>query len=241
MATVLFGPSALSEFRKHKLLSRHESLKDVRAYHVHVVQGAQSPELEVLLKYGSQWQNTVDETDELLLQYLNENAHGSVQAVPSGWSSAFVYPRTGTITPWSSKATDIARICHLNVERIERGTAYFFKNSASSNVIVSTQLKAAIHDKMTHIVHDSIPQASQLFEKMPPKPLVFVDLISAKQASIPPIQILEKANREWVIENNPGTRTRAGRDGLSGRCISQLGNSKEPIKRRTNDVCTGKL
>jgi len=83
-----------------------------------------------------------------------------------------VTPRLGTISPWSSKATEIARQCGFAaVVRIERGTAYYAQGQFDAAL-----LGAALHDRMTESVLDSAAQATALFAHVPPQPLATVAL-----------------------------------------------------------------
>ncbi|WIM06153.1 MAG: phosphoribosylformylglycinamidine synthase [Candidatus Nitricoxidivorans perseverans] len=87
-----------------------------------------------------------------------------------------VVPRLGTISPWSSKATDIARNCGFaQVKRIERGIAY----RAAGRVD-----PARLHDRMTESVLDSIDAADELFHHYAPQPLTTVDVLSGGRAAL---------------------------------------------------------
>jgi phosphoribosylformylglycinamidine synthase len=97
-----------------------------------------------------------------------------------------VTPRLGTISPWSSKATDIARNCGFAaVKRIERGTA-FHVNGKFEKSALATRL----HDRMTESVLDSIAAAQALFHHVAPQPLTRVDILAGGRAA------LVKANGE---------------------------------------------
>jgi len=83
-----------------------------------------------------------------------------------------VTPRLGTISPWSSKATEIARQCGFAaVVRIERATAYYAQGQFDSSV-----LGAALHDRMTESVLASPAAASALFAHVAPQPLTMIAL-----------------------------------------------------------------
>src|SRR5687767_15403279 len=106
-----------------------------------------------------------------------------------------VVPRLGTISPWSSKASDIARNCGLaGVKRIERGTVFFIEGS-------SRDLAAHLHDRMTQAVLRSFDEAAKLFEHVPPRPLQHVsDIRKANRdlglaLSDEEIEYLERAYR----------------------------------------------
>jgi phosphoribosylformylglycinamidine synthase len=84
-----------------------------------------------------------------------------------------IVPRIGTISPWSSKATDIARGCGLaSVRRIERGIWY----GIAGDVTDESALRNAIHDRMTESVLTSADDAAALFSRAQPRPVAFVPL-----------------------------------------------------------------
>ncbi|HEV7478068.1 MAG TPA: phosphoribosylformylglycinamidine synthase, partial [Burkholderiales bacterium] len=177
----LRGPRALSEFRLAKLAaSLHKLDPGVRAVAAEFRHFVESEEqlaaaeralLERLLAYGP----------------IPEKAAGDL---------FLVVPRVGTISPWSSKATDIARNCGLNVRRIERGTA-FHVQGASSDV------SSLLHDRMTEHVFRSFEEAERLFEHVPPRPLQSVPVGALREANrrlglalaADEIEYLEKAYR----------------------------------------------
>jgi len=92
-----------------------------------------------------------------------------------------VVPRLGTISPWSSKATDIARICGLaRVRRIERGIWY----AVAGDVADEAALRRALHDRMTESVLASSDEAAGLFAKAAPRPLAAVALAGDGRAAL---------------------------------------------------------
>ena len=94
-------------------------------------------------------------------------------AEPAG-ESLLVTPRLGTISPWASKATDIARNCgFVGIRRIERGVAYRIKGKGLERGI----LAAKLHDRMTESVLTSVTEAEGLFSHVAPQPLTTVDLL----------------------------------------------------------------
>jgi len=98
-------------------------------------------------------------------------------------------PRFGTISPWSSKASDIARNCGLaKIQRIERGIAYYVAGELGDAEV--QQVAALLHDRMTQLVLDSLEGAAALFSHAAPKPLTAVDVLAGGRAA------LEKANLE---------------------------------------------
>jgi phosphoribosylformylglycinamidine synthase len=117
-------------------------------------------------------------------------------------SSLLVVPRLGTISPWSSKATDIARHCALpQVTRIERGVLYYLKTK-SGKPLTDAEKKVVLpllHDRMTESVVSDIAGAStelgtgiedRIFKHGTPQPLSTVNILEGGNAA------LEAANRK---------------------------------------------
>ncbi len=97
----------------------------------------------------------------------------ALPAAPAG-ELLLVTPRLGTISPWSSKATDIAHNCGFAaVKRIERGTAFHVTGKFKKSV-----LAGRLHDRMTESVLDSIDAARELFHHYAPQPLTTVDILA---------------------------------------------------------------
>jgi len=108
-----------------------------------------------------------------------------LRPAPSQGELILVVPRIGTISPWSSKATDIARQCGLpEVQRIERGVAYFTEGANGRR----PEIAALLHDRMTETVLDHLDQAQRLFRHVEPRPLAAVDMLARGSAA------LEEAN-----------------------------------------------
>ncbi|MDR2239412.1 MAG: phosphoribosylformylglycinamidine synthase [Zoogloeaceae bacterium] len=101
-------------------------------------------------------------------------------ATPAG-ALKLVTPRLGTISPWSSKASEIARQCGFAaVNRVERGTAFYLdiKTGDLSPVL------PLLHDRMTESVLDAFDAAGALFRHYPPQPLATVDVAGAGCAAL---------------------------------------------------------
>ncbi|HLA33757.1 MAG TPA: phosphoribosylformylglycinamidine synthase [Rhodocyclaceae bacterium] len=94
-----------------------------------------------------------------------------------------VTPRIGTVSPWSSKASDIAHNCGFaGIRRIERGTAFYVKGWRGK--IEKSALTGRLHDRMTESVLDSIDAARALFQHVAPQPLTAVDILAGGRAAL---------------------------------------------------------
>jgi phosphoribosylformylglycinamidine synthase len=177
----LRGPRALSESRLAKLLaSLRKADPAVRS-------------LAAELRYFVETERELDAAGRRLLERLLDD--GSPPPPAGSGTLYLVVPRLGTISPWSSKASDIARNCGLaGVKRIERGTV-FFVDSENPAIV------ALLHDRMTQTVLRSFDDAGRLFEHVPPRPLRFVsDIRTANRElglalSEDEIEYLERAYR----------------------------------------------
>lgn len=118
------------------------------------------------------------------------------EAVPDDHGAVLLaVPRLGTISPWSSKATDIAHNCGLkDVARIERGVAYYLRGPRGP--LDGAQLRKALpllHDRMTETVLLGFDDADALFRHAEPRPARIVDIIDEGR------EALERANRDWGL------------------------------------------
>jgi phosphoribosylformylglycinamidine synthase, single chain form len=172
---ILPGASALSAFSRQKLLStlhsQVPSLAAVQARYLHFV------ELRAPLSAEEQ------QLLERLLQYGPKD-EGQWDAVAGDTPSVVVVPRAGTISPWSSKATDIAHNCGLadKVIRIERGEQYFLVGASTAQV---EALKPLLYDRMTQdVLPDVDAVAEVLFHHAEPKPLGSIDVLGGGRAAI---------------------------------------------------------
>ena len=119
---------------------------------------------------------------ENLLTYGTDNH----RELPGG-VLLLVTPRFGTVSPWSSKATDIVHNCGLtHIERIERGIAWYLNvDGGEVNVTELNAIKPLIHDRMTETVMSDLETANRLFHESQPNPLTTVAMIQeGKQALI---------------------------------------------------------
>ncbi|ELY4607809.1 phosphoribosylformylglycinamidine synthase [Cronobacter turicensis] len=165
MMEILRGSPALSAFRINKLLARfkdaHLPVKTIYAEYVHFADLAAPLNAEEHARL------------ERLLQYGPSLAGHA----PSG-RLLLVTPRPGTISPWSSKATDIAHNCGLGqVKRLERGVAYYLDVDPTAGDDAWRQISAVLHDRMMESVFGALEDAAQLFSHHEPTPVQSVDLL----------------------------------------------------------------
>ncbi|MEO4047574.1 phosphoribosylformylglycinamidine synthase [Pseudomonas sp. CAU 1711] len=171
---ILRGAPALSAFRHGKLLSQLTAK-------VPAVTG-----LYAEFAHFAEVAGLLDASEEQVLARLLQYGPSVPVQEPSG-QLFLVIPRFGTISPWSSKATDIAHNCGLaKIERLERGIAYYVSGELSE--AERQAVAAMLHDRMTQLVLGSLEQAAGLFSHAEPKPLTAVDILAGGRAA------LEKAN-----------------------------------------------
>ena len=165
----LRGARALSEFRVAKLLPQ------LRAIH-HGIRG-----LRAEFWHFAELDGALAAAERQLLGRLLE--YGAPPQAGSGAEVLFlVVPRIGTVSPWSSKATEIARNCGLTtVRRIERGTAFVLEGEVPQHA--RGRVAALLHDRMTETVLDRLEDAARLFQHVAPRPLATVALARLDEAN----------------------------------------------------------
>jgi phosphoribosylformylglycinamidine synthase len=166
------GGAALSVFRLDKL----NRLLDIA--------GAQRPVVSTRHWHFVEVTRAPDDRESAILGRLL--TYGP--AAPEGGACAtavLVTPRVGTISPWSSKATDIARLCNLDfVTRVERGTMFHLGGGEAASAGDLAAVVPYLHDRMTETVLPSLDAADSLFRHVPPKPLTAVDVLGGGAAAI---------------------------------------------------------
>ena len=174
------GALALSRFRLDQWLDRLRALvpavTGLEAHFVHLVdlEGSLSPAEEAVL-------------DRLLAYGPREEAMAAIPADPV--ASLLVVPRFGTLSPWASKATDIARGCGLTQVRcVERGIRYRFRSTTSLSTAQLHSLASLLHDRMTDSVVLDESAAARLFMHTAPRELATVPVMAAGRDA------LEQAN-----------------------------------------------
>jgi phosphoribosylformylglycinamidine synthase len=161
------GSSALSHFRLQQLLTQLQkidaSIIALSACFQHFLQidtelaAEQLAMLQRLLDYGYS-----DAIEDLNAEYIQ---------------TLWVVPRAGSISPWSSKASEIAERCGLSpVRRIERGISYRIASSATLSLASQQKLAAVLHDRMTQQVFTDLQQIS-LFAEHKPQALETISVV----------------------------------------------------------------
>ncbi|ENM5853799.1 phosphoribosylformylglycinamidine synthase [Vibrio mimicus] len=188
------GSPALSEFRVNKLLTacreQHLPVTGIYAEFMHFadLKAELNPQelekLEKLLTYGP----TIQEHEPQGLLLL-------------------VTPRPGTISPWSSKATDIAHNCGLrSIKRLERGTAYYVETETPLTEVQVVTLKALLHDRMMEVVFAELTDAQQLFSVAEPAPMSQVDVLAGGRRALEEANVslglaLAEDEIDYLVEN----------------------------------------
>ncbi|MCH8550459.1 MAG: phosphoribosylformylglycinamidine synthase [Natronospirillum sp.] len=173
---VLRGAQALSSFRRQKLLSILQGvlpeITSVSADYAHFLRTdeplteSEHTVLERLLDYGP------------AAEPANEAAKASTEVF-------VVVPRPGTISPWSSKATDIAHNCGLSkIQRIERGIVYHVAGPKALNDEQRQKLGSLLHDRMVEAVLPQVEDAELLFARTEPAPLTDVDILGGGREAL---------------------------------------------------------
>jgi phosphoribosylformylglycinamidine synthase len=170
------GGSALSAFRVQQLLPAlqavHDKVSGLAARYVHLVASVDVPtpalkdQLAALLTYGEPYSG------------------------PLVGPLVVVTPRFGTVSPWASKATDIAHNCGLGVKRVERVVEYrlTLKSGLLSKPTLSseqlTQIADLLHDRMTESVMFERDQALDLFNELPAASMAHVDVLQGGRSAL---------------------------------------------------------
>jgi len=207
--TTIAGGNALSPFRAQQLQPAleaiHPKIAAIAARFVHLVatDAAPTPEqqerLTALLTYGDPYQGPLD------------------------GAAIIVTPRLGTVSPWASKATDIAHNCGLPLRRVERATEYRIQMASSLlgkptlSAEQLAQVAALLHDRMTESVLFDLADAQALFSELPPQPMEHVDVLAGGRAA------LEAANTQWGLA-------------LADDEIDYLVNAFQGLQRNPTDV-----
>ncbi|HEY6281014.1 MAG TPA: phosphoribosylformylglycinamidine synthase [Burkholderiales bacterium] len=166
----LRGRNALSDFRLNKLLSvLKTTVPSIAGVH------------EEFWHFAALSRKLTDAETTILQRILTYGP--ATRADHISGELLLVVPRIGTVSPWSSKATDIARHCGLEaVERIERGVAYYLEKREPLSAYDRQLLLPLIHDRMTESVLESFDEAGKLFQHFAAAPMQTVDILGGATA-----------------------------------------------------------
>ena len=202
VVTALRGACALSPFRIQKLQQK--------AVQIGLPQTQIASEYWYFVASHQPLDNPTIEKLEALL------AAKRVESPAVEQSLFLITPRIGTISPWASKATDIAQNCDIaGVERIERGTAIYL--SGSLNAAERTKWANLLHDRMTESVLSDFQAAEKLFIAHQDQTFETVDILVGGRAA------LESANKSMGLALSPDE-------------IDYLVENYQQLKRNPSDV-----
>ncbi len=203
---ILRGAPALSPFRQQKLQQR-------------VTDGVgRAVVLYAEFMHFADLESALNERQKQVLARLLRYGPHLPEHEPEG-QLLLVIPRPGTISPWSSKATDIAHNCGLKtIARLERGVVYYLQTEGEALSEHELALVAdLLHDRMTEVVLSELQEADCLFLRAQPTPLRSVDVMGGGRAA------LETANRDFGLA-------------LSADEIDYLVESFSSLRRNPTDV-----
>ena len=175
------------------------------------------PGLEII---GTEYIHFI-ETDKELSQSNKKTLHKLLNYSPevdleNSKHTITVAPRIGTISPWSSKASEICKLCGLSViSRIERGINYHLNRIINANELVT--LLELVMDKMTESHLQSLSDSELLFNELMPNEFITIDILGLGKSAI------NKANNELGLA-------------LSQSEINYLFDSFTAIKRNPRDI-----
>jgi phosphoribosylformylglycinamidine synthase len=174
----LAGPPAATAFRLDKLRTELRALtpaiEDVAVRFEHFVHLARA----------------LTERERRVLEALLDYGGGALHLPDADGERLYVVPRLGTISPWASKATDIAKLCDLPVRRVERGRLVHLTVATELGARELARLAPLLHDRMTETLLADTPRESVLFAEHGPKPSKSVDVLGGGRGA------LDRANGE---------------------------------------------
>ncbi|KAF9337130.1 hypothetical protein BG006_006160 [Podila minutissima] len=248
---VLPGTQALSAFKAQALLQQVQAavpvVQAVSTRAVHFVQtkpeldqasltefltNEHTPERQILKTMFTSPSSVPSaasvQEDQELIQLLSQHATSAAASATSktdqGFNFFIVLPRVGTISPWSSKATNIAQMCNLDrhVQRVERGQAYLIKTKGGK-ALTEAEFRAVaslVHDRMTQDVLNIIPDQKVIFKQGTPAPLTTVQLMGADGERNP------KDARERLVHANKELGLALAEDEIDYLVAAFIGSSK---------------
>lgn len=164
---LFYGEPAISPFRRQRLLAKLQqvdpSVGQLDTQYVYFVDTART---------------LTSAAKQQLAQLLTARAD---QSSPTSANYQLVIPRLGTISPWSSKATEIVHNAGLTqVKRVERGILYYL----SADALESLPIGGLLHDRMTESLLKSLDDTADMFSSVAPKPLTTVDILQSGETAL---------------------------------------------------------
>lgn len=199
---------ALSGFRRERLLHRLRAvvpdLEDIQAQYLYLALIPGQPDVPLLQRAAT---------------VLGTAApYALAESGSASRAQRWVTPRPGTVSPWSSKATDILHNCGLTaVARVERILCFTLLSESGWDSTQQSALDRLLHDPMTQVVLGDLGEARTLFEQGDPAPLTSIDLLTGGRPA------LEQANRDLGLA-------------LSDDEVDYLLTSFTALGRNPNDV-----
>ncbi|GBC06156.1 hypothetical protein RclHR1_06660009 [Rhizophagus clarus] len=247
---ILPGNPALSDFKKKSLLKNIQAyapIDTITAIYIHFIQPRNEESLKILNDSKSIERGVLDN----LLNYgiVSDNiANNSINEIKEYITSPkpiadprilTVIPRPGTISPWSSKATNILYMCNLeqHVERIERGIVYLFgiKLTVDMRHIISEKLVMLDHllyDRMTQIIVNHLPSSETIFKHGKPAPLRIIELSDNNKNSLDH----NLAAKKKLIDGNKQLGLALTDDEIDYLVDAFAGDSENSLARNPTDV-----
>ncbi len=180
--TSVGGGNALSPFRAAALVRRLQAVvpavTEVTGRYVHQV--ASDAALDTA-------------TSETVTRLLTYGPAAGPVASGAATATVVVAPRLGTLSPWASKATDIAHSCGVAVRRVERVVEYTLASDAPLNDTEWASVADLLHDRMTESAFASVDDAAHLFDERTAEPMAHVDVVGRGRTAI------EEANVEFGL------------------------------------------
>jgi phosphoribosylformylglycinamidine synthase len=201
----LAGPPAATAFRLDKLRTELRALLPGLA------------DVAVRFEHFVHLERALTERERRVLEALLDYGGGALVLPDAEGERLCVVPRLGTIWPWASKATDIAKLCGLPVHRIERGRLVILDVRAPFGQPELARIAPLLHDRMTETLLANAPTEQQLFARHDPRPVLAVDLLGGGRRA------LESANLDLGLA-------------LSGDEIDYLAEQFEALGRNPTDV-----
>lgn len=207
--TLIEGASALGPFRAQQLLTRLQAQQ--------AAVSAVSGQFIFLVRWDAE--PTAEQVARM--QRLLVQGTEPPQPLPKPVASWWVTPRLGTLSPWASKATDIARNCGLPVKRVERAVEYRIElngwHKPKLDEPVWVKVAECLHDRMTESVWSERDHVWRIFQPRQAEPMAKVDVLHRG------VEALQQANLDWGLA-------------LAEDEIDYLAQAFQQLGRNPNDV-----